>query len=125
MQNLVVKLKIGLLLLLLSTAAPVPLEAQQCVISTVAGGVPPSTPVRGVELPINTRGVATDATGNVYFTSTLDCVFKLDHDRLRFGFSEWNALGYYAEDISPLLNLVDFCLDEEIQTRSQRGFAAN
>jgi NHL repeat-containing protein len=52
--------------------------AQQYVISTVAGGAPPAMPVRGVDLPINTRGVATDAAGNVYFTSTLDCVFKLD-----------------------------------------------
>ena len=39
-------------------------------------------------------------------------------DRLRFGFSEWNAPGYYSEDISPLLNLVDFCLDEQIIQRS-------
>jgi hypothetical protein len=61
-------------LVLLSSAA----TAEQYVISTVAGGAPPATPVRGVDMPINTRGVATDAAGNVYFTSTLDCVFKLD-----------------------------------------------
>ena len=61
--------------LLLSASAA---TAQQYVISTVAGGAPPAMPVRGVDLPINTRGLATDAAGNVYFTSTLDCVFKLD-----------------------------------------------
>ena len=30
-------------------------------------------------------------------------------DRLRFGFSEWNAPGYYNEDFPPLFNVVDFC----------------
>lgn len=40
-------------------------------------------------------------------------------DRLRLGFSEWNAPGYYEEDIEPLLNLVDFCLDEEIRSRAE------
>lgn len=29
--------------------------------------------------------------------------------RLRFGFSEWNAPGYYNEDLPALFNLVDFC----------------
>src|SRR5262249_5715074 len=29
--------------------------------------------------------------------------------RLKFGFSEWNAPGYYSEDFPPLFNLVDFC----------------
>ena len=40
------------------------------------------------------------------------------NDRLRFGFSEWNAPGYYAEDFTALFNLADFCLDEEIRTRA-------
>ncbi len=39
-------------------------------------------------------------------------------DRLRFGFSEWNSPGYYDEDVTALLNLADFCLDDEIQTRA-------
>jgi hypothetical protein len=29
--------------------------------------------------------------------------------RLKFGFSEWNAPGYYNEDFPPIFNLVDFC----------------
>ena len=40
-------------------------------------------------------------------------------ERLRFGFSEWHAPGYYTEDIRALFNLVDFCLDEEIRVRAQ------
>lgn len=39
-------------------------------------------------------------------------------DRLRFGFSEWNAPGYYEEDLAPLFNLADFCIDEQVRTRA-------
>jgi endonuclease/exonuclease/phosphatase family metal-dependent hydrolase len=39
-------------------------------------------------------------------------------DRLRFGMSEWNAPGYYAEHILALTNLADFALDESIHTRA-------
>ena len=55
-----------------------PAVAQHYVISTIAGGAPPATPVRGLDMPLNVRGVATDAAGNVYFTSALSCIFKLD-----------------------------------------------
>ncbi len=39
---------------------------------------------------------------------------------LRFytGFSEWLSNVYYDEDLTALLNLVDFCRDDEIQRRS-------
>ena len=40
--------------------------------------------------------------------------------RLRFGFSEWNAPGYYDEDFPPLLNLVDFCRPEEARDDAER-----
>jgi hypothetical protein len=40
------------------------------------------------------------------------------NDRLLFGFSEWNAPGYYEEDFTALFNLADFCLDDEIQIRA-------
>jgi sugar lactone lactonase YvrE len=66
-----VRVALGLLLLSISAAA------QQYVISTVAGGVPPPTPILGVDLATTPYGVATDAVGNVYFTSD-NCVFKLD-----------------------------------------------
>lgn len=39
-------------------------------------------------------------------------------DRLRFGFSEWNAPGYYKEHLQALFNLADFCLDNELRTRT-------
>lgn len=39
-------------------------------------------------------------------------------DRLRFGFSEWNAPGYYKEHLQALFNLADFCLDDELRTRT-------
>jgi hypothetical protein len=35
-------------------------------------------------------------------------------DRLKLGFSEWNAPGYYNEDVPPLLNVADFSRDVEI-----------
>ena len=38
--------------------------------------------------------------------------------RARLGFSEWDSNCYYAEDIAPLVNLVDFCRDEAIATRT-------
>jgi endonuclease/exonuclease/phosphatase family metal-dependent hydrolase len=40
------------------------------------------------------------------------------NDRLRFGFSEWNAPGYYKEHLQALFNLADFCLDDEIRTQT-------
>jgi streptogramin lyase len=52
--------------------------AQQYVISTLAGGVPPSTPVSA---PIASIGdpprVAVDGAGNTYFGG-LHCIFKID-----------------------------------------------
>ena len=52
--------------------------AQQYVISTIAGGAPPTTPNKALAASIGdpTR-VATDAAGNVYFGS-LHSVFKVD-----------------------------------------------
>lgn len=38
--------------------------------------------------------------------------------RFRTGFSEWLS-HYYEEDIPPLLNLIDFCKDEEISERAK------
>jgi hypothetical protein len=44
--------------------------AQEYVISTIAGGVPPPTPVVGNNASIGETGaVATDAAGNLYFPS--------------------------------------------------------
>src|SRR5579871_5120326 len=52
--------------------------AQPYLISTLAGGVLPPIPARGVDLPIgNLQGVAADDAGDVYFSS-LNSVFKVD-----------------------------------------------
>ena len=40
------------------------------------------------------------------------------NDRLRFGFSEWNAPGYYKEHLQALFNLGEYCVDDEIRTRT-------
>jgi len=48
------------------------------VISTVAGGVPPPTPISALSASFSLiNGVATDAGGNLYFTA-VHCIFKLD-----------------------------------------------
>jgi len=63
-----------LLATLLSAAA---VNAQTYVISTVAGGAPPPTPVPAIQDSIGlSYGVATDSAGNAYFTG-LNCVFKV------------------------------------------------
>ena len=52
--------------------------AQQYVISTYAGGAPLPTPAPAVEVAIEAAsGVATDATGNIYFANA-DSIFKVD-----------------------------------------------
>ena len=69
-----VQVRVSLGFLLLSGAA----VAQQYVISTIAGGAPPATPVAAVNTSIGQPyGVATDSSGSVYFIS-LNCVFKVD-----------------------------------------------
>ena len=39
--------------------------------------------------------------------------------KARIGFSEWDSNCYYDEDMAPLLNLVDFASDPEIQHRAK------
>ncbi len=38
--------------------------------------------------------------------------------RLRYGYSEWYSPVYYPHDVSPLLNLIDFAQDAELQRRA-------
>jgi sugar lactone lactonase YvrE len=66
--------RIELALLLTGTV----LSAQQYVISTIVGGVPPPTPLAAIGAYIGSpTSVASDPAGNLYFTS-LHCVFKID-----------------------------------------------
>ena len=51
---------------------------QQYVISTIAGGGPPATPIAALDVSFNSPlSVAVDAAGNVYLSS-LNCVFRID-----------------------------------------------
>jgi uncharacterized protein (TIGR03437 family) len=52
--------------------------AQQYTIATVAGGAPPSTPATATSTGIGRPNrVTLDSSGNLYFSSSINCVFKL------------------------------------------------
>ena len=73
---LVYRAGIILLAILLEGAA----LAQQYTISTIAGGAPPPTPAPATSASIgNPAGIAADAAGNVYFSSS-NCVFRIGPD---------------------------------------------
>ena len=59
-----------------------------------------------------------DLTGEQRMRQAKKRLIRWLDDRLRLGFSEWNAPGYYAEDLEPLFNLVDFCQDQDIRGRA-------
>ena len=90
--------RVAFWLFLLSIAALRPVVAQQYVISTVAGGGPPSMPASGVAGPIGTpQRVATcDAAGSVYFTS-FNSVFKLDQSGILTRVAGISKLGYSGD----------------------------
>ena len=70
-------LRVGWALFLVSSVAP----AQQYVISTVAGGAPPPTPMAAVNASIGAPGgVATSANGDVYFISSNNAILKVDRN---------------------------------------------
>jgi len=71
--------------------------AQQYVISTIAGGVPPPTPAMGINTSIGvSNGVATDGTNNIYFTS-LNCVFRLDQNGVITRVAGNSKVGYSGD----------------------------
>jgi endonuclease/exonuclease/phosphatase family metal-dependent hydrolase len=59
-----------------------------------------------------------DFTGRMRMGRARERLIRWLDDRLRFGFSEWNAPGYYDEHFTALFNLADFCLDEQIRGRA-------
>lgn len=59
-----------------------------------------------------------DLTGEEHREKAKKRVLRWLDERLRLGFSEWNAPSYYGYDVTPLLNLVDFATDEEVRTRA-------
>ena len=64
-------------LLLLAAGASLA-TAQQYTITTVAGGAPPTTPATATNLAVGQpRRAVSDSKGNVYFSSSNNCVFEL------------------------------------------------
>src|SRR5262249_10178623 len=61
---------------------------------------------------------AGDKTGRQHMENARPRVLAWLNERLRMGFAEWNAPGYYEEDLLPLLNLADFVVDDDIRTRA-------
>ncbi len=59
-----------------------------------------------------------DVTGREHMAKARVRILRWLNERLRLGFAEWNAPGYYVEDLLPLLNLADFAVDREIRTRA-------
>jgi trimeric autotransporter adhesin len=65
-------------LIVIALPVAVTCNAQQYVLSTFAGGVPPATPATATEASIfPPSGVAVDSNGNVFFSSA-ECVFRID-----------------------------------------------
>ena len=59
-----------------------------------------------------------ELTGGQHREKAKRRVLRWLDERLRLGFSEWNAPSYYGYDVMPLLNLVDFAADEQVRTRA-------
>ncbi len=74
--------------------------AQQYLITTVAGGVLPPTPAPAVGVAVTARSVATDAAGNVYFSSG-NCVFKVDASGVLTRVAGSSAVAGYSGDGGP------------------------
>lgn len=93
--------------LVLVLVAACTVVAQTYVISTIAGGALPPTPIAGVSASIGVpSGVTTDSGGSAYFTS-LGCVFKLDPNGVLTAVAGNGRAGYLgggALAISAMLN---------------------
>jgi hypothetical protein len=60
----------------------------------------------------------TGRTGRERMPAFRDRILRWLHLRYQTGFSEWLSNVYYVEDLTALMNLVDFCQDEEIRQRA-------
>jgi len=73
-------------------------QAQQYNVSTVAGGVPPATPVAALQASIESPGpVVADGTGNIYFGSA-NCVFKVDAKGVLTRVAGIGRPGYFGDN---------------------------
>ena len=70
---------------------------QLYTISTIAGGVPPPTPIAATKASIGEPlGVATDAAGNVYIASD-NCIFKVDTSGVMTRFAGTSRAGHAGD----------------------------
>lgn len=82
------------------------------MISTYAGGAPPPTPVTALNASIGyVTAVAADEAGNVYFISSLNCVFKVDRNGTLTRFAG-NSRPGYSGDGGPAVNAQLFPTDD-------------
>ncbi|MFO8018213.1 MAG: hypothetical protein R6U96_06225 [Promethearchaeia archaeon] len=66
----------------------------------------------------NTTFVNSGLTGKEHVKHAKPLIKRWLNWRGQFGFSEWHSNTYYVEDISALVNLVDFAMDEEIARKA-------
>jgi uncharacterized protein (TIGR03437 family) len=79
-------------------------QPQQYALATYAGGGPPPTPIEAANAPIEyATAVTSDGAGNVYFVSSLNCVFKVDplHSVTRVAGTSYAG---YSGDGGPAIN---------------------
>ncbi len=70
---------------------------QLYTISTIAGGVPPPTPIAAVNASVGEPlGVAADTAGNVYIASD-NCIFKVDTSGVMTRFAGTSRAGYSGD----------------------------
>ena len=78
-------------------ASGVALWAQQYVISTIAGGAPPPTPVAALNASFGLAwGVAAGPDGNLYVSGD-NCVFKVDLNGILTRVAGTSRLGYSGD----------------------------
>ncbi len=89
-----------------------PVQAQQYVISTVAGGGPLPSGIPAVNAPIEfATAVTADSDGNLYFVSSLNCVFKVDANGTLTRIAGTSRAGY-SGDGGPALDAQLFTTDD-------------
>src|SRR5438270_807041 len=78
--------------------ATIPAQEQRYAISAYAGGgsLPERVPADRLSIDWNSKGLALDAAGNIYFTS-LNCVFRLDRDGIVTRIAGNSAPGYSGD----------------------------
>jgi uncharacterized protein (TIGR03437 family) len=105
-----------------------PVQAQQYVIATYAGGGLPPSGIAGVNAPIAwATAVTADSAGNIYFVSSLNCVFKVDPQGMLTRVAGTSRAGY-SGDGGPAVDAQLFTTDvltEEPQFGYPGGIVAD